>query len=82
MTTGHAGENICNRNVPLTIRHMVSTTEDGVVEIEVEMFHLNTTPPIKDHNAKSVENLVTPSFNGITGSIMPTKAPLLLWRLI
>jgi hypothetical protein len=45
------------------------------VEIEVEMSHLNTTPPIKDHNAKSVENLVTPPFNGITGLIMPTKAP-------
>jgi hypothetical protein len=75
MTTGHAMENIYNRNAPLIIRHMVPIIEEGGVEIEVEMSHLNTTPPIKDHNAKSVENLVTPPFNGITGSIMPTKAP-------
>jgi hypothetical protein len=58
MTTGHVRENICTRNVPLTVKHMVSTTEDGVVELKLEMFHLNTTPPIKDHNAKSVESSV------------------------
>ena len=52
------------------------------MEIEVEMFHLNTTPPIKDHNAKSVESSVTPPFNAITGLIMPTKAIPLIWRLI
>ena len=39
MTTGHAGENICNRNVPLTIRHMVSTTN-----------HLTTTNHQSDTN--------------------------------
>ena len=52
-----------------------SHNKERVVEIKLEMAHLNTTPPIKDHNAKSVEDLVTPPFNTITGSIMPAKAP-------